>query len=245
MGRRVQILIIGSVVGVVLLSLAGFVLWRSDATAPADPVTASPDNLKSGFSFFDVGAATRLTDPLRESLESHLGSDAIAYRMPLTIELNYPGFLNNHFPQLDRINRDLNAPFGERREHDTVTLMYRRARKKKVPFEYVELVFSNVDKRPLLFKIQPAGVGKTILEALVDKYGEPRSIPWGEDSAETLWWTSETDLLFATIAPDRFGKPEYQFRIVFTRNIEAMIQREKEAADRRAAERRKAGETAF
>ncbi len=245
MGRKTQIWIVGASFAVIILSLTGYFLWPTRSDEPAENRVSRSINPKSGFTFFDIDAETRLDDALRDALESRLGSDAIAYRMPFNIDLNYRGFLKEHFPNLHRINQDLNAPFGERREHNTVKLMYRRARRKQVPFEYVELVFSNFNKRPLLFQIQPAGVGPAILETLKEKYGPPRSISWGGGEAETLWWEYETDLLFATIAPDRFGNPEYRFNIIFTRNIEDMILSEKTEAERREAKRRKAGENAF
>lgn len=245
MGKKTQIWIVGIASAAIIILLAGYFIWPSGSDEQAENELPWQEGPKSGFTFFDINAETRLNDSLRKALESRLGSDAIAYRMPVTIDVNYRGFLKDHFPHLDRINRNLNAPFGERREHNTVKLMYRRAHRKQIPFQYVELIFSNFNRRPLLFRIEPAGVGPAILETLREKYGSPRSISWSDGQAETLWWEYETDLLFATIEPNRFGEPEYRFQIIFTRNIEDMIRKEKTAAEERNAKRREAGEKAF
>ncbi len=231
--------------GVVMLTLVGYGVWHSGSISDDRPGEAPPSEHPAGFTFFDVGVNTQIDDALRRDLQRQLGSDAIAYRLPISLDFNYKGFLADHFPEIDRVNRALNAPLGERKEHDTLVLMYRRAHKKETPFDYVELVFSNHTKRPLLFRIEPAGVGPAILDALIEKYGPPRTIQWSDGEAKTLWWEDHTDLLLATVSPNRFGTPVYRFRIVFTRNIETMLKREIELGQKRDQERRKAGEKAF
>lgn len=232
-------------VGVVILTLVGYGVWNSGSISDDRPGEVPAAESPAGFTFFDVGVNTQIDDALRRDLQGQLGSDAIGYRLPITLEFNYKGFLADHFPEIDRLNRALNAPFGERKEHDTLVLMYRRAHKMETPFDYVELVFSNHTKRPLLFRIEPAGVGPAILDTLIEKYGPPRTIQWGDGDAKTLWWEDHTDLLFASVSPNRFGTPVYRFRIVFTRNIETMLKREIAEQQDREQQRRKAGEKAF
>ncbi len=245
MGKKRQVLIAGAAAAALLVSIGLYVALRPSAPAGTPSGAETGVAAAGGFTFFDIDADTPLTDALRRDLVSRLGSDAIAYRMPFSLEMNERGFLKTHFPELHRLDRQLVGPFGERREHNTVTLTYRHAGGMQVPFEYVELVFSNYDRRPLLFVIRPEAAGPAMLDALKRKYGPPGVVSWQEGAAETFWWEKASDLLLATVAPDRFGKPRYRFRIVFSRNLRGMLQREKEEADQREQRRRKAGERAF
>ena len=126
-----------------------------------------------GFAFFDVGAMTPYTEALRERLKKSLGSDAIAYRNTINLEVNGESFLEKHFPDLYQLNLRLNSPPGERVEHNTVKLMYRYSRNENLPFSYVELVFSNQTERPLFIHIYARKDISDVLRTLEDKFGQP------------------------------------------------------------------------
>ncbi|MFZ7125845.1 MAG: hypothetical protein ACOWWM_06790 [Desulfobacterales bacterium] len=244
LGKRQWVLII-VFLSLTALAAGGFVIWRSGSGPPEPIRTPGTGDSDDGFTFFDIDAKTPLSDQLRDALKRRLGSDAIAYRMPFNIEFNRRAFLKEHFPNLFEVNSELNAPFGERREHDTVSLTYRRAQRMQVPFNYVELVFSNATRLPLFFKIEPAGVGPQLLDTLKEKYGDPQTIRQNEANAWTHWWEADSDYLIVTVEPDRFGDPRYRFFIIFTRNIEELIASEKTAGEQIRSQRRKAGESAF
>ena len=105
------------------------------------------------FTFFNLSKQSILSKSVRSDLNQKLGRDATEYRSIIDLDINYYGFLQKYFPSLYELNQNLNSPAGERIEHNTVKLMYRYARKENIPFDYVELVFSNYSQHPLLFRI--------------------------------------------------------------------------------------------
>jgi hypothetical protein len=118
-------------------------------SAEALPQTVKPES----FAFFELGTNTKLTEDIRKDLGKKLGRDAIERRSILDLNTNYAGFIRKYLPKINELNRKINSPPGERVEHNTVKLMYRYAQRINVPFDYVELVFSEFTKTPLLFKI--------------------------------------------------------------------------------------------
>ena len=187
--------------------------------AATEPAALKPES----FTFFDLGINSRLDKKTRNELGNKLGRDAIEQRSIMDLEINYKGFLQKYFPKLNELNLDLNFPPGERVEHNTVKLMYRYALKKNVPFDYVELVFSNYTQAPLLFRINFRQDDAGIVDTLNSKYGQPRLIVWKEENGQSHYWTKTEDVLIVSQVPDQFGNPRYQIVIYFVKNLEQLI----------------------
>ena len=211
---------------------------QDDSTAPAAVMPES-------FTFFDLGINARLNREVRQELGHKLGRDAIEHRSIMDLEINYKGFLNNYFPGLNELNQRLNFPPGERVEHNTVKLMYRYASKKNVPFDYVELVFSNYTKIPLVFKINFQDDEAGIIKTLESRYGQPLVVNWKEENGKSMVWMKNADFLIASQVPDQFGHPKYQIVIYFVKNLEQLIATEKNTQKEKTRERNQSGETAF
>lgn len=211
---------------------------QNDATAPA---AAMPES----FTFFDLGINSRLNKMVRQELGDRLGRDAIEDRSIMDLEINYKGFLNDYFPGLNELNRELNFPPGERVEHNTVKLMYRYALKKNVPFDYVELVFSNFTRAPVLFRINFRDDEAGIIKTLETKYGQPQVANWKEENGQSLYWIKNSDYLIVSLVPDQFGNPRYQIVIYFVKNIAQLIATEKDQRKEKSLERTQSGERAF
>ena len=199
----------------------------------------------ASFTFFDLGKSSRFSESVRKSLNRQLGNDAIAKRTPLNLEINYYGFLKEYFPALHALNGQLNPSTARRVEHNTVKLMYRYARKENVPFDYVELDFSNYSQHPLLFRINFQKDEANIVETLKTKYGEPLHIDWKEKNGQSMYWEKNEDLLIVSLVPDQFGNPEYQIRIYFVENIKALLSSERAEKEEAERQRAKSGKTAF
>ena len=197
------------------------------------------------FRFFDMGVNTSFNAQLRQTLVGRLGSDAIEYHSPLDLELNYEGFLAAHFPNLHDLNRRLNPKSGARVEHNTIKLMYRHARRKQLPFEYVKLFFSNYSERPLMFEIKTTQEGGYLLDTLKEQYGQPKTADWPAAGGRSLHWEKNRDVLLVSITTNNYGNPEYQIVIYFVDNIEDLLGIEKEEALQREKERQKAARKAF
>jgi hypothetical protein len=210
-------------------------------SAQTVPATLNPES----FTFFELGTNTKLTEDIRESLGKKLGRDAIERRSILDLNTNYAGFIKKYLPQLNELNRNLNFPPGERVEHDTVKLMYRYARKENAPFDYVELVFWELTKLPLLFKINFQLDEAGIVETLQTKYGPPQVIDWKEENGKSMVWRKNMDLLLVSEVPDQFGRHEYQIVIYFVQNLKQLIEIERNEREKREQQRAKSGETAF
>ena len=203
------------------------------------------DTPSDSFTFFDLGKESRLSKSIRNDLSQKLGRDAIEYRSIIDLDINYYGFLKKYFPALHELNRNLNFPPRERIEHNTVKLMYRYTRKKNIPFDYVELVFSNYSQQPLLFRINFQKDEANIIQTLKTKYGQPRRIDWKDKNGESMYWEKNNDLFIVSLVPDQFGHPEYQIRIYFVENIKALIATETAEKEKTQSERAKSGKTAF
>ena len=209
-----------------------------DSTAPAAVVPES-------FTVFDLGVNSRLNKKVRQELGNKLGRDAIERRSIMDLEINYTGFLKQYFPDLNELNQRLNFPPGERIEHNTVKLMYRYATKKNVPFDYVELVFSNYTQAPILFKINFREDDAGIINTLESKYGQPQVVSWKEENGQSMYWIKNSDFLIVSRVPDQFGNPRYQIAIYFVKNLEQLIAAEKKDHQEKSLKRTQSGKTAF
>ena len=210
--------------------------------AAKEPASETPSE---SFTFFDLGKQSKLSKSARNDLSQKLGRDAIEYRSIIDLDINFYGFLDKYFPSLSELNRHLNFPPGERIEHNTVKLMYRYTRKKNIPFDYVELLFSNFSQHPLLFRINFQKDEANIIETLKTKYGQPQRIDWKDKNGESMYWNKNNDFLILSLVPDQFGNPEYQIRIYFTENIKALIASETAQKEKAMSERAKTGKSAF
>jgi len=241
--RKVQIFA-GITFGLIVLAILIGVFVGSEKQTATSAI-GSVQKTTEGFTFFDLGADSQLTDSVRDRLQEKLGSDAIAKRNVLDLTVNYKGFLSRYVKELYELNKRLNFPPGERIEHNTVKMMYRHAQKKKVPFEYVELIFSNYTKKPLLFKISSPKEGAFIVETIKQKYGRPRVIEWDKEEKRSLYWEKNESVLIISIGKDRYGDPEYHTVIYYVPNIEELLLQEHKEAQLREAEIKKKGKTAF
>ena len=197
------------------------------------------------FTFFDLGKNSRLSKSIRNDLRQRLGRDAIEGRGIIDLEINYYGFLDQYFSSLNELNRQLNSPPGERIEHNIVKLMYRYARKENLPFDYVELLFSNYSQLPLLFRINFKKDEANIVQTLKSKYDDPRLIDWKNKGGQSMYWDKNNDILVVSLVPDQFGNPEYQISIFFVENIKALLKTESAEKESQESQRAKSGKTAF
>ena len=211
-----------------------------------EPATNQSDQRPSeSFTFFDLGKSSRFSESVRKNLYRQLGNDAISKQNPLNLEINYYGFLQEHFPALQALNVQLNPSTARRIEHNILKLMYRYARKKNLPFEYVELNFSNYTQLPLLFKINFKEDEANIIQTLKSKYGEPQLIDWKNKNGQSMYWQKHDDVLIVSLVPDQFGNPEYQIRIFFVENIRALLEKEETEKEKKELRRAKSGIKAF
>jgi hypothetical protein len=222
-----------------------FLLLFSCGEKEEQTTNQSAQSASESFTFFDLGKNSRFSDSVRKNLNRQLGNDAIAKRSPLNLEINYYGFLKEHFPSLQELNLELNPSTARRIEHNIVKLMFRYARKENLPFEYVELLFSNYSRLPLLFRINFKKDEANIVDTLKSKYGDPRLIDWEKKGGQSMYWEKDNDILVVSLVPDQFGNPEYQIRIFFFENIKALLAAEKAEKEKQQRQRAKSGKTAF
>jgi hypothetical protein len=207
-----------------------------------DPGTGAQSE---SFTFFDLGKNSTLSKNIRNDLQQRLGRYAIEGRGIVDLEINYYGFLEQYFSQLNELNRALNSPVGERIEHDIVKLMFRYARKENLPFDYVELLFSNYSQRPLLFRINFKKDEANIIQTLKSKYGSPLQIDWKNKGGQSMYWKKDNDILIHSLVPDQFGNPGNQIRIFFVDNIKSLLAAERAEREERKSQRTRSGKTAF
>jgi hypothetical protein len=210
-------------------------------SAETVPATVNPES----FTFFELGTNTNLTEHIRKDLGKKIGRDAIERRSTLDLNTNYAGFIKEYLPKINELNRKLNFPPGERVEHNTVKLMYRYAQRENAPFDYVELVFSEYTKTPLLFKINFQKDETGIVGTLKTKYGPPQVIDWKKENGKSMAWRKNMDLMLVSLVPDQFGHHGYQIVIYFVQNLKQLIEIEKNELKKIEEQRAKSGKTAF
>ena len=210
-------------------------------TAQTRPV---PKNLGS-FTFFDIGKHSIISKDIRKELNKKLGDDASEGKNIINLEINYKGFLKEYFPVFDKLNQQLNFPPDRIVQHRTIKLMYRYARKKNVSFDYVELMFLENPKTPVLIKIDFKKDYSNIIETLKQKYGSPKIINLDKKNEKSLYWIKDNDLLILTKTLDRFGKPKYQIIIYFTENLNKLLKSEQTKKEKERQKRTKSEEAAF
>lgn len=222
-----------------ILACLSFGCSNDDSKTPAQP------EVIRGFAFFDLGANSRYSNAVRRRLGERLGSDAISRQNVIDLTIYADLFFKKHFPQLRRLNRQLNWPEGQRIEHNTTELMYRYARVKNTPFTKVTLYFSNDTGKPLFFKISAGPDAAAIVETLKKKYGPPEQFEWQDKDGRTLFWKDGKDLFTVSSTKDRQGNPEYLFCIYYVNNLEEMLATENAGQLSEKEKLREAGESAF
>ena len=225
----------------IILILLGMSCGDKEETGPPRPAPEHSDS----FTFFDIGKNTIISSKVRESLNKTLGDDAIERRNILDLEINYKGFLKEYFADFDKLNKKFNSPLGERVEHHTVKLMYRYMQNKNVSFDYVEIVYLEFTRKPVLIKVHFKKDGFKTIETLKQKYGTPEIINWGGESSKSLYWKKNNDVLILSFVPDQFGKPECQINIYFKNALEKLLEDEQKEKEKTRRERTKSGKTAF
>jgi hypothetical protein len=208
---------------------------------PERPAPAGPES----FTFFDIGRNSLFSEQLRKDLSQKLGNDAVERRSILDLEGPHKGFLAAHLPDLEVLNRRLNHPPGERVDHDVTKLMYRYARKKNTPFDYVELIFDGQFRTPLLFRIRFKADETDLLETLRAKHGPPQRIDGGAENEQALVWRKQQDVLLVALVADSFGGVGHYVSIYFTENLNRRAEFEHSRKEQKAKEKSPAGKTAF
>ena len=227
-----------------LLAVACLGLWACGDEPPAQSVEVRPES----FTFLEMGVNTPLTEALQDGLTEHLGSAAVEKRGLLNLDqaFSFRNFLGRHLSALSDLNRHLNPPSGERREHGILRLAYNYPSRQTPAFNRVRLVFSQSTRRPLVFRVHANQAGAGILAALTEKYGSPQVEEGGAEAESRIrLWQKNGDALTVISSLDRFGEPEYRIAFYFTENIRDLVAAEKAAAARAEKARRQAGKSAF
>jgi hypothetical protein len=209
---------------------------RPEGSAPPGP---------ESFTFFDIGRNSRYSEQVRTELSQKLGNDAVEHRSIINLEGPHQGLLAAQLSELEAINRRLNHPPGERVEHDVVRLMYRYARRKNAPFDYVELVFDGHYRSPLVFRMRFKKDEAGLLEALRAKHGPPQTIDGGAENGQSWIWRKEQDVLMVSLVPDAFGGIDHHVTIYFAQNLNRWADFEQALKEAKSKAKPPAGKTAF
>jgi hypothetical protein len=193
-----------------------------------------------------VGRNSSYSSKLRKQMDERLGSSAIARKSIITLSPGSGALLSQRYPELFRLNAELNFPPGERVEHSVVKLMYRNVDKKKMPFDDVELFFSGHSHCMMLMIIRTRLEGDEIVATLRQKYGVPQEAAiTGNLAGKTLSWKKDPDRMLVFIRPDRNKTKTYEIRIYFVDHIKRLIAVEQEQRENRSRPIRQSGEKAF
>ncbi|MBA3035232.1 MAG: hypothetical protein FP814_01935 [Desulfobacterium sp.] len=235
--------IIFSAIIIFMLFSILFLFSCSDNTTQKKPEFAKL-NFPESFTFFELGSNTVLSEMMIKKLSEQLGSSAVEKMGTLDLSLRDKIFFNQNFPKLYELNMKLNDETGARVEHNITNLIFRYPENANTPFDNIKLVFSNHTNKPLLFSITSRKKEGDIVDILKDKYGAPLLIKWNDGkSASSAWEINNDFLIFSAISAG--GNFKYSIMIYFVNNIEYLLKTEQKAIEKKAAERKKAGQTAF
>jgi len=98
----------------IIIMLILFTVSCGDKEETGLPRPAPEDS--DSFTFFNIGKHTIISGNVRKGLNQTLGDDAIEPKNIIDLEINYKGFLKEYFADLDKLNKKLNSPLGERVE---------------------------------------------------------------------------------------------------------------------------------
>ncbi len=198
------------------------------------------------FTFFGLGRDSIFSAEMKKQLDEKLGSSAIAKSSIITLSPAEGMLLDDRFPRLSQLNRELNHPWGERVEHDVVKLMYRHVDQKTMPFDSVEVVFSGYSNCMLLMKIDTRIGGDDIVATLTEKYGPSKEADiTGGAGGKTNTWEKNTDKLIVYIRPDRNNTQTFEIWFYFVDHIEDLIKAERTRKEQSSSKVRQSGEKAF
>ncbi len=228
-----------ALLGIGLLSM---LLFSSEKKNPRLPPADAPE---AGFTFFNVGAETVLSDDIRKALKDRLGASVLEKRGTIDLRAGDGDFLRVHNPEIHRFHAELNDEAGARVEHDIIKLTYRYALKKNTPFFYVALVFSGYSEEPLFFRIKAKKEGADIIDEIRKKYGKPKEISGSAGTKPTLSWRQGDDVFIIFQNKDRFGDPEFLLMVYFNKNIKELIAIEKQKRAKAEEARKKSVRKAF
>jgi len=238
-----KITIVSVIAGLVLLAVLLIIYFKpTDKTTPGSSAAISDPPVR-GFTFLDLHADSTLTDRVRNRLKETLGSEAVENKTVLDLEMHHPGFLERYFPDLSKLNRQLNYE-GDRRvriEHNTTKLIFRYS----TSFQYVELFFSNYTQKPLLFRIRAKRDGRDYLETLRQKYGDPQTVDWQDQKGKSVFWNMDKDVMILSLFADQYGQPQFEILICHVENIENLVTTEQKESLQRKSEKAGAGRKLF
>lgn len=221
------------------------ILLNLAACSPEEPPSGPGAEEQEGFTFFDVGPASRYSEALRERLSERLGPGAIETRSLINLEVVRDGLLQRHFPKLAELNARLNHPPGERVDHDTYKLMYRYAgSQRNLPFDLVEIVFSGHSRKPLYISIRSRKEISEVLDSVEQKYGPPRQVETRGSDTRAMYWRDGGDLFLAAFVPTRRGE-EVRIMIYYVDHLRQLAEREEEQRRQEEERRSRAGKRAF
>lgn len=242
--RKFQLTAAGLILLVIIIAAVLLTRRAGEIDSPASD-RGTGTELADSFTFFDLGANTRLNRGIRKRLADHLGSDAIEKRGLIDLTLQPAGLLESGFQTLRALHHSLNGEVRARIEHNVTRLTYRYPWQQNTPFKFVQLVFSNYNAKPLYFRIILKKEGAAIIDTIREKYGTPGRADSGSLPVSVLYWEKNTDYLIVSELKDRFGDPEYHVMICYANNLRLLIATEKTEAERRERQLRQAGKTAF
>ena len=219
----------------ILLKLAVLLLPLIGISCGDDPAGTDPRSLRqlpASFTFFDIGKNSILSNDLRRDLKNNLGDYSSARSNTISLEIHRKGFLARYFKELNGLNLSLNTPVDRRVEHRTTKLMFRHITGRYASFDYVEFLFSEYTKTPVIIRFAYRHDELAVVDALKQKYGAPTAIDWPEESAKILYWQKAGDYLIHTAIPDRSGTLHYQIAIYYVERLRELIQAEQTAKER-------------
>lgn len=216
-------IIITVAVFAVVLTVLGIVANKSRLSLPAKSETDVSQ--ADSFTFFGLGEDSVFSRQQRSRLREALGPDVVDQWRPLNLEPHYRGYLAEYFPGIDSLNTAASSEaLKTEAGRKTIKVRYRYARNKDLPFYFIELVFSDITKKPLFFTVKYKKDGNgSVLKTLHEKYGEPSSFKWASGKGKSEYWEKKESLLIASEVPDRYGKPEIHIFIYYTGNLKDLL----------------------
>lgn len=217
-------------------------IWCISACDGKKSETSFSQQDPKGFTFFDIGSHTRLTDSVKNILENKLGHSVTERWRNVDLEIHYNGFIKKYFPHLHELNQKLKQEVILKPEENAIKLTYRHTRKKDTPFEYAGLLFSAYTDKPLVFKMKlKNGKSSGVIDIIREKHGQPRVIEWDENIAygkkgRSLCWTYKRDMLILSVTPDRYDQLEYHIVIYYVENIEKELHTKEDRKEKKKNE---------
>jgi hypothetical protein len=176
---------------------------------------------QKGILFAGIGEESLLNQKLINELEEKFGNDVLESWSPIVFNDFPENFYNKFYPEISKLKKNLESKaLQETSGENSIKIRYPYSYKKSEYFREIELTFSGLNKKPIIFRIK----GYTHIDIIKDlnsKFGIPKKIT--ENKINYKIWEKDNSVLIGVLKKDRVNETYLEITIYYMKNINAFF----------------------